>query len=299
MRHRVQKHRRASLLRRSAEPRQYRLQRDRPGVEIVNWVIFATAFALGSVVGSFLNVVIFRAPARWGFEDAEYDRGGLALPRSYCPACRTQISPRDLIPLVSFAALGGRCRACRTRIPIRYPVIEALGGAVLVAALAAFGLSAEAALATLFGWMLLALAAIDFRTGFLPDRLTLPLIGGGLAANAAGLFATPFDAAIGALAGYLSFRLIGEAFLLLRKKEGLGQGDAKLLAALGAWTGWQALPAIVFLGAAATLFVVLIAMFSASNKAEGNPEIPFGPGLCAAGFAALLLADVLFSPIGL
>ncbi len=248
------------------------------------------AALLGLLAGSFLNVVIFRGPRLWRLVDGE-PRGDLAAPGSYCPACKTRLSPLSLIPLVSFVVQKGRCASCGARISWRYPVVEALGATVGILSVATFGATPAAVLAALFGFALVALAFIDLETGYLPDAITYPLIALGLIANGFGVF-TPFaDALIGALAGYLAFWGIGALYQKLRGHEGLGQGDKKLLAAIGAFGGWVILPAVVFFAAAATLaFALAPAILRQRDFAE---PIPFGPGLCAAGFAALLGAAPL------
>jgi leader peptidase (prepilin peptidase)/N-methyltransferase len=253
-------------------------------------VICATIFLAGVAIGSFLNVVIHRGPALWGLVDGDSRRGGLVGPRSYCPACHAPIARRHLIPLISYLALKGKCAACGAKIPARYPAVELLGGLITSAALIAFGLTGQALAAALFGLALIALAAIDLETGFLPDAITLPLIGAGLTANAFGVFVPFGQAAIGAVLGYSALWLIGAAYERLRGREGLGLGDAKLLAAIGAWTGWAALPAVLFVGAAATLAVVAAAGASGQGRKFDEP-IPFGPGLCAAGFVGLMISE--------
>ncbi len=249
------------------------------------WIL---TILLGASIGSFLNVVIYRGPGQWGLlGETEPDRGTLLHPRSYCPACRTPIPSWRLIPIVSYALQGGRCAACNAKIPIRYPLVE-LGG-VVIAALAAgiFGFGLTALLAAVFGWTLLALAVIDWETGYLPDWLTLPLVGLGLLANLGGRFVPIADALIGAAAGYLVFRFIGVLFRRLRNYEGLGQGDAKLLAAVGAWSGWAVLPAVVLAASLSTLIGVAFARLL-NRSIDSKTEIPFGPGLCAGGFAVLI-----------
>ena len=252
-------------------------------------VVYATLILAGIVIGSFLNVVIHRGPALWGLVDDAAPRGGLTGPRSYCPACRAPIARKNLIPLASYIALKGKCAACGAAISARYPIVELSGGLVAAVAIAAFGFTGAALAAALFGFALVALAAIDLETGYLPDAITLPLIGAGLTANVFSIFVSPANAAIGALAGFGSLWLIGAAYERLRGREGLGLGDAKLFAAIGAWTGWAMLPLILFLAALSTLAVIgvraLIGRESALDEA-----VPFGPGLCAAGFAGLLLA---------
>lgn len=248
-------------------------------------VLWFAAPVLGLIAGSFLNVVIYRGPSQWGLVDGT-SRGTIAAPRSYCPACRAPIPAYRLIPLVSYLQQRGRCAACGATISLRYPVVEGLGALIALAALAAFGPTGAAFAAAIFGYALVTLAFIDLETGFLPDAITLPLIAAGLLANTARLFTSLGDAAIGAAAAYLAFRSIGIAFEKLRGKEGLGQGDAKLLAAIGAWGGWAPLPVVVAIGA-----IVTLGYYGARfpfKKIPMDKQIPFGPGLCAAGFIVLL-----------
>lgn len=255
----------------------------------------AAAFALGLVAGSFLNVVIYRGPRLWGLIDGEL-RGDLALPRSYCPACKAQIHWTGLIPLVSFFAQRGKCRSCGATIALRYPIVEALGGAVALTSLAVLGPSWAGLTVAIFGWALVALAFIDLETGYLPNAITLPLIAAGLIANASGLFIPLADAVIGAAAGYIVFRVIGALYQSMRDRDGLGQGDAKLLAAIGAWGGWMILPLVVFIGATVTLVVIGVSRLR-GNAAPMDQPLPFGPGLCAAGFIALLLAPKILNAL--
>jgi leader peptidase (prepilin peptidase)/N-methyltransferase len=243
----------------------------------------------GLTTGSFLNVVIHRGPAMWGLVDAPA-RGDLVAPRSYCPACKTQLSIANLIPLVSYLAQRGKCARCGARISRRYPIVEALGGASALLAVWAFGWTPAALAAALFAFALIALAFIDLETGYLPDAIALPLVGAGLAANAAGLFAPFRDALIGAGAGYAAFWLVGAVYGRLRQREGLGRGDAKLLAAIGAWTGWSYLPLVVLFAAVGTLVAI-----SVKRGVKADDAIPFGPGLCGAGFLALFFADRVLS----
>ncbi len=253
-------------------------------------VLFATVFLTGLTVGSFLNVVIHRGPAMWGLVD-EPPRGDLVAPRSYCPACKVPLTVANLIPLVSFFAQRGRCARCQAPISVRYPVVEALGAASAVLSVLIFGWTLAALAAAIFALALIALAFIDFETGYLPDAITFPLIGAGLAANAAALF-TPFrDALIGAVAGYLVFWSVSAVYARLRKRDGLGLGDAKLLSAIGAWTGWFYLPQVILIAALGTLAVIVV-----RRGVKADDEIPFGPGLCAAGFVVLFFRDrLLFS----
>ena len=250
------------------------------------------AFALGAIIGSFLNVVIYRGPVAWGLVE-EPDRGGLARPRSYCPHCRNQLSAIDLVPLISFIALRGQCRHCNAPIAPRYFFVELIGAMAALGLYAVFGLSWLTLGLCLFAWGLIALTVIDLQTRYLPDMITLPLIGLGLAVNFQSLIVPRIDSLIGAAAGYGAFWLISELFYLIRKKEGLGGGDAKLLAAIGAFAGWQALAPTVFLASLATLLATAVTA-ALRRQVTAETEIPFGPGLAAAGFTLAVLgaADV-------
>ena len=254
--------------------------------EILYWGFAATAGVAGMMIGSFLNVVIHRGPVLWGLVEGESNRGNFAAPRSYCPLCRMQLKWFELIPILSFALQRGRCSYCGGAIALRYPLVE-FGG--LIAGLISFmvlGPSAAAIFAAIFLFALLALTVIDLETGFLPDAITLPLTAIGFGANAFNLFVPWQDAAIGAVAGYGVFRLIGSAYEHWRGVEGLGQGDAKLLAAIGAWIGWMALPVVVLAGALATLAAVAIGQIT-GKKVDAQTPIPFGPGLCLGGALGL------------
>lgn len=252
------------------------------------------AFALvGVIVGSFLNVVIYRGPHLWRLVDGDA-RGGLASPQSYCPSCRTPIPGWRLIPVVSYIVQRGRCATCSGPISLRYPTVEILGAVVATASLGAFGASPAALAICVFGWALIALAFIDLETGYLPDAITIPLIFVGLATNSFGAV-VPFAASLsGAVAGFVAFWLIGAVFRALRGKDGLGHGDKKLLAAIGAWGGWIVLPAVVLIGALATLGAIGVSKFRGETISTDAP-VPFGPGLCAAGFTCVLAWHWLFS----
>ena len=253
--------------------------------------------AAGLCVGSFLNVVIHRLPKimerDWQVQCAEL-RGealpqqetfSLALPRSRCPACAHPISAMQNIPIFSYLALRGRCSACGARISPRYPLVEALSG--LAGAFAAwhfgFGLAAFAAM--LFLWCMLALAFIDFDTQLLPDSITLPLLWAGLLLNLAGTFVDIGSAVIGAAAGYLSLWCVYWGFKAATGKEGMGFGDFKLLAALGAWLGWKMILPIV-LGASVIGAIIGIIMKMSSSLREGR-YVPFGPFLAGAGLVVV------------
>jgi leader peptidase (prepilin peptidase)/N-methyltransferase len=255
----------------------------------------------GLAIGSFLNVVIHRLPRmmenEWkqqcaelaGAEPAPAPPYNLVVPRSHCPHCNTPLRVRDNIPLVSWLALRGRCGHCSSRISARYPAVEALT-AVLSALVAwRFGLSVTTLFALAFTWMLVALTFIDADTTLLPDDLTLPLLWLGLGSNVFATFVPLRDAVLGAMAGYIVLWTIYWLFKLTTGKEGMGYGDFKLLAALGAWMGWKALLPIVLLSSlvGAAVGVVLIVL---ARRGREIP-IPFGPYLAAAGFVVLLAGD--------
>ena len=255
----------------------------------MSWSLLVAA-GLGLIFGSFINVVIYRGPARWRLVDVETDRGGLAFPGSYCPHCRTPLQPHHLIPVISYLALGGKCAHCGAPISIRYPIVEIAGAIACVVAVTLFGLTVSAALAGLFFLTLIALAGIDLETGYLPNALTLPLLGVGLVANLGDRFIPFMDAAIGAGAGYLVFLAVAIGFEKLRGVEGLGLGDAKLLGAIGAWAGWTALAPTVFVAAISSLLVVLFLKLRGAEFTRETP-IPFGPALAGAGAIIFALKD--------
>jgi leader peptidase (prepilin peptidase)/N-methyltransferase len=289
--------------------------------------LFAVAAGvLGLIVGSFLNVVIFRLPimlqrdwraqceemlATIDFEGgAAEDRAAaeptdkqpamanpsaafnLVTPRSTCPACGTSIKSYQNIPVLSYLLLRGRCAACQAKISIRYPFIEALTAAVSALVAWRFGATPECAAALVLAWSLIALTFIDFDHQLLPDIITLPLLWLGLGISLLGhadgspIFVGPRDAIIGALAGYLSLWTIYQGFRLTTGKEGMGYGDFKLLAALGAWLGWQALFPVIILSAVVGLIAALgMIVFRGHDR---QVPIPFGPYLAVAGFVAML-----------
>jgi leader peptidase (prepilin peptidase)/N-methyltransferase len=253
--------------------------------------------AAGLCVGSFLNVVIYRLPKimerDWqlqcaelrGEEPPKQETFNLALPPSRCPACAHPITALQNIPIASYLVLRGKCAACGTRISPRYPLIEALSGLAAACAAWHFGFGLAAFAAMLFLWCMIALSFIDFDTQLLPDSITLPLLWAGLLLNLNGTFADLGSAVIGAAAGYLSLWSVYWGFKAATGKEGMGFGDFKLLAAVGAWLGWQMLPLVVltssFVGAIVGISLMLLA------RHGRNVPIPFGPYLAAAGVIAL------------
>jgi leader peptidase (prepilin peptidase)/N-methyltransferase len=267
----------------------------------------AGAALLGLMVGSFLNVVIHRLPRMmerdWRRQCAELHATApppadeapynLVRPGSACPQCGTAIRPWQNVPVLSYLLLGGRCAHCKARIPVRYPLVEA--GSALASALVVWqlGPTPEAAAALGITWVLIALAGIDLDHHLLPDSLTLPLLWAGLLFHVLrgpsagdGVFAGLTDGVIGAVAGYLSLWTIYHGFRLATGKEGMGYGDFKLFAALGAWLGWQLLPLVILLSAV-TGTVVGVSLIALRRHNRENP-IPFGPYLAAAGFIAIL-----------
>lgn len=267
-------------------------------LQTIDPLVFVLCLALlGLLVGSFLNVVIHRLPQMmerdWLAQCAEL-RGesatdgetfNLSTPRSRCPHCGHQITALENIPVLSYLFLGGKCRSCRTPIALRYPLVEL--SAALLSAYAAwhFGPGWQAVGAALLLWTLLALAMIDMDTQLLPDSLTLPLLWLGLLFNLEGHFASLPEAVMGAMAGYLSLWSVYWLFKLATGKEGMGYGDFKLLAALGAWMGWTLLPSIILLSSLVGALVGISLMVLARHGR--NIPIPFGPYLAAAGGIAL------------
>ncbi|HQR50472.1 MAG TPA: A24 family peptidase [Methylophilaceae bacterium] len=267
------------------------LLREQPAFFIAVSVVF------GLLVGSFLNVVIHRLPRmmeqEWrqqcaelnGQETAKSVRYNLVTPRSACPACGHNIGAWENIPLLSYLALGGKCSACKIHISARYPLVEGLTG--LLAGLIAwrFGFSGMTVAAWLFAFSLIALTFIDFDTQLLPDDITLPLIWAGLLYNLDGGFASLSSAVTGAVAGYLMLWSIYWLFKLATGKEGMGYGDFKLLAAIGAWFGWQMLPAVILLSSLGGS-VIGIGLIVLARHGRNVP-VPFGPYLALGGIAAL------------
>ncbi|BBB28928.1 prepilin peptidase [Neptunomonas japonica] len=275
---------------------------------LINWLsseplyaaIFTFVFSL--LVGSFLNVVIYRIPVmmerEWqesireaSDEEPEQKTGtfNLSKPDSTCPYCQHKIRWYENIPVVSYMVLGGKCSSCKNHIPLRYPLIELLTAALSVIAMHQFGFNAYGLAAVLFTWCLISLTFIDVDHQLLPDRITLPLLWLGLLINTQNSFASLEAAVWGATLGYLSLWSVYWAFKLLTGKEGMGYGDFKLLAALGAWCGAAALPLIILLSSVAGVILAVMLMLFKRHEAQ-NP-LPFGPYLAIAGWVALLWGD--------
>ncbi|MBI5430492.1 MAG: prepilin peptidase [Nitrosomonadales bacterium] len=262
-----------------------------------------TCAILGLMVGSFLNVVIHRLPKMlelgWqqqcaelrGEEHLDAPKYNLVFPHSACPHCNHAIRAWENIPIVSYLLLRGKCAGCGAAISPRYPIIEAVSGILSACAAWHFGFGPAAAGALLLIWALLALTAIDLDTQLLPDDITLPLLWAGLLFNLFGVFTDLYGAVIGAAAGYLVLWSVYWAFKLTTGKEGMGYGDFKLLAALGAWLGWQMLPLII-LSSSLVGAIVGITMIVALKHGRNIP-IPFGPYLAGGGLIALFWGQTL------
>lgn len=259
-----------------------------------------SVFLFGLLIGSFINVVIYRLPiileAGWKREcqsllegkEAEpaAEKYNLVVPRSTCPHCGHKITAWQNIPVISFLVLRGRCISCKTPISWRYPIIELSTALLGVVVAWHFGFSWQTLAALGLVWTLLALSFIDIDKQILPDNITLPLLWTGLFVNLFSVFTSLQSAVIGALAGYLFLWLVFQGYKLLTGKDGMGYGDFKLFAALGAWLGYQQLPLII-LAASVVGAVVGIVLMLAFGRDRQIP-IPFGPYLCAAGFISLM-----------
>ncbi|MDR0588087.1 MAG: A24 family peptidase [Burkholderiales bacterium] len=298
-------------------------QFDYPGIW---WV---AAGIIGLCVGSFLNVLIYRLPIMmqraWrrdmaSFVAEEREKAGensqhpsalpeknasvaenslltdneppfnLVVPRSACPSCGHKITAWENIPIVSWLFLRGRCSGCHAKISVRYPAVELLGAIVAILAAWHFGATWQAVAAWFFLWTLIAAALIDLDTFFLPDDLTLPLLWAGLLVNYWGLFTTLPDAVLGAVVGYLSLWLVYWAFKLLMKKEGMGYGDFKLLAALGAWMGVKSLLVILLFSSLTGAIIGILLMMRGRHK---DAPLPFGPYLAVAGAITFFVGDAI------
>ena len=289
-------------------------------------VLVPSAFVLSLCVGSFLNVVIFRLPRmmdrEWvsgipgaleeSKETRDRERAGrlaaqvreeiahlatpearlnLVVPRSRCPACGHGITALENIPLLSYLALRGKCSACGAHISVKYPLVELVAGVGGAYAAWRFGFSLAALGAALFMWCTIALAVIDQETGFLPDSLTLPLMWAGLLLNLGGTYVPLTDAVIGAAAGYLSLWSIYQGYKLLFRKEGMGYGDFKMHAAVGAFVGWKLLPLVILLSSVVGLFFGVLQMLASRRGWDSSFRFHFGPYLAIAGVVALFWGE--------
>jgi leader peptidase (prepilin peptidase)/N-methyltransferase len=271
------------------------------------WPLITLATLFGLIVGSFLNVVILRLPARMMHEWRKDSRElldlepepevapppGIALEPSHCPACKHRLSVFDNIPLLSWLALRGRCRYCGVRISAQYPFVEALTAVTCAAVAWRFGATPAALAGMILSFVLIALAGIDTRTQLLPDNLTLPLLWLGMVLSLVPLGPSPAHAVIGAALGYLSLWSVYWAFKLLTGKEGMGHGDFKLLAALGAWMGPMALLPIVLLSS--FIGAIVGGTFLAVRGKSRATHIPFGPFIAAAGWVQFVFGDQMMA----
>jgi len=272
-----------------------------------NTILFAaTTLLIGLLIGSFLNVVIYRLPVMmqrdWQAQAREIllvpaepttPAFNLLLPNSSCPHCSHEIKPWENIPVISYLFLRGKCSSCKAPISMRYPLVELTCGLLSAFIAWHFGFTWQAGGMLLLTWGLLAMSLIDVDHQLLPDSLVLPLLWLGLIANSFGLFASLEDALWGAIAGYLSLWSVYWLFKLVTGKEGMGYGDFKLLAMLGAWGGWQVLPLTILLSSlvGAVLGTIMLRL----RNAETSTPIPFGPYLAIAGWIALLWGEQITS----
>ena len=270
-------------------------------------VFFVIAMALlGLIIGSFLNVVIYRLPKMmqqdWheqccelleikNEDGKEQQHINLIFPGSSCPACQHKITALENIPVLSYLYLKGRCRSCNVKISPQYPLIEILTGLTTAYITWHFGFSLQTLFAVLLTWALICLSVIDLEHSLLPDDITLPFMWLGLACNVFGIFTDITSSLIGAMLGYSILWLIFMSFKVITGKEGLGYGDFKLLALLGAWLGWQSLPLIILLSSiAATLIGIIMILFRGRDK---SVAFPYGPYLAIAGWITLLWGEEL------
>jgi len=266
-------------------------------------LILICSLILGLLVGSFLNVVVHRLPImlqrEWQLQANDIlgqpqpvpaPVYNLVVPTSRCPHCEHKIRSWENIPVLSYAVLRGKCSACQNPISLRYPLIELLTGLLTLCVIYTFGATLAGLAACCLTWALIALSIIDYDHQLLPDDITLPFLWLGLIASAFGLFSNLTAAVWGAIAGYLVFWCVYQAFKFFTGREGMGYGDFKLLAMLGAWLGWQSLPLIIILSSFAGALIGGALILFGRDKAQ---PIPFGPYLAIAGWVALLWGDIL------
>ena len=275
------------------------------------WFFYVAVTVFSLLIGSFLNVVIYRLPLmlhrRFKTECVDYlrdqhpmlinspniaaasdkaEKYNLVVPRSRCPQCGHMISAMENIPVMSYLVLRGRCRHCHTRISMRYPIVEAVTALLACVVAWKLGVTLAMLLALFLTFALIALTVIDFDTQYLPDEITLPFLWLGLIINVKGLYTDLHSAVWGAVAGYLVLWCIYHVFKLITHKEGMGYGDFKLLAMLGAWLGWQALPAIIIVSSLiGSLVGIGLIVFRQHDRSK---PIPFGPYLAGAGWVVLI-----------
>ena len=269
------------------------------------------ALAVGLCIGSFLNVVIHRLPKMmeraWradcaelaGQEAPKEEPFNLLVPRSRCPGCGRGISAIENVPIASWLALRGKCSGCGSRISLRYPAVELLAGLGAAWSAFHFGYGLAALGGMLFIWCTIALAFIDHATGYLPDDITLPLMWAGLLFNAFGSFAPLFDAVTGAAGGYLALWTVFWAYKLVRGVEGMGYGDFKMTAAVGAFLGWKMLPLVIMMSSVVGLLFGLVQMIAARGKWDAGFKFHFGPCIAIAGITAMFWGPAILALIPL
>lgn len=253
---------------------------------------------LGLLVGSFLNVVVYRLPIM--LHQASPPLFGttpfnLIIPRSHCPHCQKSVPPWANIPLLGYLILKGRCLLCKHSISLRYPLLELITAIVSILVVQHFGLQWQSISALILSWGLIALTVIDFDHQLLPDAITFPLLWIGLFVSLFKLHVNTQDAIIGAITGYLCLWLIAKLFKIIRKKEGMGEGDFKLLALLGAWLGWQSLPAIILIASLSGLLSNVGLIWRKPYKDYQHHCIPFGPYLSLGGWIMLIWGQAIIN----
>ncbi|MFT7122192.1 MAG: leader peptidase (prepilin peptidase)/N-methyltransferase [Bermanella sp.] len=268
-------------------------------------VLATMGSVFGLLIGSFLNVVILRVPlqlkAEWrrdareflGLEAEPSAPLTLSRPNSRCPNCKVPIRPRHNIPLISYIFLRGRCNACAKSIAPQYPFVELISALLTAFFVHQFGLSVVTVYGLILSYTLLVLTGIDLQEKLLPDQITLPLLWIGLFANLSGTFVPLTDAVVGAIAGYLSLWIVFWIFKALTGKEGMGYGDFKLLAALGAWLGWQMLPMVILLSTTVAAAVSIAGIIFAGRSRDTT--IAFGPFMAVAGWIAFIWGDKILT----
>lgn len=263
------------------------------------------SFLIGSFLGSFLNVVIHRVPLmlerQWKADCQELlsinsnnpllSKYNLWVPRSHCPSCNHQVKVIENIPIISYLFLKGKCSNCGVKISLQYPLVELLTAILTTIVVWKYGFSIQSLGAVIFTWYLIALSGIDIKTQYLPDNMTLPLLWLGIILNIFSTYTDLTSSVLGAIFGYLSLWLVFHIFKFVTGKEGMGYGDFKLLAALGAWMGWQLLPLIILLSSAVGA-IIGITMIVTKLQERSKP-IPFGPYLAVAGWIAMLYGEQL------
>jgi len=272
--------------------------------ELEPWAFYTCVFILGLLVGSFLNVVIYRLPEmmkrEWRSDclefleqsaDKEQEPLSIAFPRSRCGECGHQITALENIPILSYLFLKGQCSSCKTHISIQYPLVELFTGIISLTIAIHFGVTLQTLFALFLSWSLIAASGIDIGHKLLPDSITLPLLWLGLLLAIFNVFIDLESSVIGAMAGYMSLWSVYIIFKVITGKEGMGHGDFKLLAMLGAWIGWKLLFVVILTSSlvGATIGLSMIAL----KKSSRGTQIPFGPYLAAAGWLTLLYGDTL------